>query len=441
MTAAESTKMRVEVTPRDESARGFDPGGLLVTLIRGSAWGLADQALMSAANFLTMVILARELTTTGFGSFVLAYTALLLANGLQGALIAQPHNVLGQARAGSAYSTYTRSTAAAQLGFATVLGAAALVAALIAALVAPSVAYLLLALSPAAFAWQFQEFVRRVLYTEHRFRAAFATDAISYGGQATGLVVLAATDRLSGPAALLVVAGTSLLGALFGGILIRESLRGRVERAFLRENWAFGKWLGAANVVSWLSGPFYLYLAALLIGAVGAAALKAAQVILGPLNAFELFLQTVLPVRFSAARERDGDSAVRHRLVIAYAASGPVVIGYAVLVAVFAEPILEALYPPAYARYGAVVALFALYYVILHSVVLLTSALASERSTRAIFRGHVAAVVAGLPIGWLLIETSGVRGAVLGMIVSALILTAVLAYAYRRPSVAVAPAP
>src|SRR5688572_19593946 len=65
------------------------------------AWGLADQMLISLTNFVTMVFLARGLGPAAFGVFVLVYTVMQFANGLQSALIIQPHNVLGATRAGA----------------------------------------------------------------------------------------------------------------------------------------------------------------------------------------------------------------------------------------------------------------------------------------------------------------------------------------------------
>ena len=152
-----------------------------------TTWGLADQVLLSATNFAAIVIMARSVEADAFGAFVVAYTALLIANGVQTGLVAQPHNVLGQRIDGAEYRAYTTTLAAAQL----VLAAA------------PSrprpggrrsrrgrradYAGMVLALAPAAFAWQLAEFVRRVLYTEDRIRTAFTTDVLAYGGQLAAL--------------------------------------------------------------------------------------------------------------------------------------------------------------------------------------------------------------------------------------------------------------
>src|SRR4051812_32461616 len=101
------------MSARFNGRKTWAPGSLL----RFSAWGLADQALISATNFVTMILLARGLGSSAFGLFVLMYTCLLFANGLQTALFTQPQNVLGAERRGDAYERYTSSTAVGQTAF------------------------------------------------------------------------------------------------------------------------------------------------------------------------------------------------------------------------------------------------------------------------------------------------------------------------------------
>ena len=399
-------------------------------VLQRSAWGLGDQALISAANFATMLVLARELAPAAFGSFVLAYTAVLFVNGLQTALVTQPHNVLGQSADGYAYRIYTTSTALGQLAFTGASAVLAAVAALGASLAGSGVTPLLVAVGPVVVAWQLQEFVRRVLYTEQRLGGAFAIDVVSYGGQVAALVGLATADALTAPVALYTVAATSSVSLFLGAWMTRRSFAPAADRTALAENWSFGKWLGGAIGASWLTAQLYVYLAALLLGAPAAGALRAAQILLGPLNAFYVFLFTLLPIRFSAARDRDGDPAVDSALKRWYAATSPVALAYCVLAAIFAEPLLALLYNDRYASYANVVVLFAVYYVVQHLVYVVTSALIAKRRTRPLFTGNLYAGLLGVAVGWLLIQTWEVEGAAVGMILGAVVLNVVFWRAY-----------
>src|SRR3990172_13345198 len=118
-------------------------------LLQTSLWGLSDQALISVANFLTMVLLARALSPTGLGSFVIVYTGMLFAATLQAAMITRPHNVLGAALEGDEYARHTTATAASQVAFATAAASVALAAATAGHLLRWSFSPPLLALPPA----------------------------------------------------------------------------------------------------------------------------------------------------------------------------------------------------------------------------------------------------------------------------------------------------
>lgn len=80
----------------------------MLRLLGKSPWAVADQLLISATNFATMVLLARGLSQEAFGSFTLIYSVLLFANSLQSGLITLPHNILDTARHGEDYTAVTR---------------------------------------------------------------------------------------------------------------------------------------------------------------------------------------------------------------------------------------------------------------------------------------------------------------------------------------------
>jgi O-antigen/teichoic acid export membrane protein len=381
-------------------------------------WGLADQGVASGVNFLTLILLARVLSPTDFGFFVLAFALLQLATLLQTALVTRPHNVLAATRSGDSYTSYTRTLALAQLAFAAAMAllvAAASGAAFVVGIPEPSV---FLCAAPALAGWQLQEFGRRVLYTEERLPGAFANSTLTYGGHFCALLVLWRIGELTAESALLALAIATLIGAMVAGIQLRPSLSGEIDRSSIRANWVFGRWLTAADVGYWFSSNFYLYLAAVVLGPAASAVLKAAQTLLGPVSVFLAFYLNYLPIRFARALGDGQEARIGHSSTSAVARATSVTLAYCLLVAVFAGGLLGLVYGDAYADEATTVRLFAVYYVLLSASLVLVAVVTAKRLTKQIFYAHAVGALVSLIVGWPLLEAFGPPGAVVGMIVS-----------------------
>lgn len=392
------------------------PGARLPSGGRPELWGLLDQGLVSSVNFLAIILLARSLVPTEFGYFVLAFTILQSAGTLQAALITRPHNVLGATRRGRDYADYSTTAAAAQVGFTGALAVLVAVAAGIAFAAGVSRAGLFLALVPALVCWQLQELGRRMLYTEGRLAAAFANDVVSYGGQASALLVLWRLDLLTGTRALLTLAATFALGAALVAWQLRATLSGRLDGSSLAANWHFGKWLGLAEVGQWFSTQFYIYLGGAIVGPIASGVLKAGQTLLGPMSVFLTFVTSYLPIVLARDLASSGTIGVKTRR--SFAVILPVVLPYCLVMALFARPVIEFVYGSDYGRFANVVRLFALYYVLLAFSTVAVAVLSAKSMTREIFIGQAGAATVSLAIGWLLLRESGAAGGVVGILVS-----------------------
>jgi O-antigen/teichoic acid export membrane protein/thymidylate kinase len=419
----------IEDVPRSLSPR--EKGGMLG--LGRNAWAVADQMLISATNFVTMIFLARGLSRADFGEFTLVYSVLLFANSIQSGLITQPHGILGATRRGKEYATYTTTTGVSQVilaGFASLL---TLLTWGIVALLGWDSAPLVLALVPSIMAWQLQEFFRRVLYTEGRLDAAFANDVISYGGQAVAIVALEFSDQLTAPLALYALAVTSAIAAVLGVWQIRGSLTRRIDPTVFRENWHFGKWIAGGDIVGqWLSTQMFVYLAAALIGAAAAGVLRAVHTIFGPTRVLAYLFVTVLPIGFAKTLAAQGKQVLHTKLKLAAATALPILGGYCLLVALLAGHLLKWLYRNRYDGNASVLSLYALATFMSYVAMLIAAALRAKRMTRSLFIGQLYASLIAIPIGWITIHALGTIGAVLGMTVTYLALSFLFWRAYRR---------
>jgi len=388
---------------------------------------------VSLTNFVTMLLLARVLEAPDFGKFTLVYGALTFAGVLQATLITQPHNVIGASLKGADYARYTASSGLAQLVYAGVVAGLTIFAAARTRGLDLEISGLLYGLAPAIMAWQLQEFIRRVLYTERRTLAAFVNDVTSYGGQAITIVVLSFIGRLNGQSALYAVGATSAAAVIVGFVQIRGSLAFPPAASAFRDNVSFGKWLAGAEIGYWLSTQIYLYLAAAILGPAGAGLLKAVQLLFAPLNVILFFLNSTLPVRFASAHAGTGRSGLDRQVRRAYAVIIPVVVSYCVPVTALGGALLRVLYGDTYSGGGVVVGLFGLFYLLVTPFAVLSGALRALRRTRPIFVGYLLASVTSVSMGWFLVERAGVEGAAAGMAFSASIVTIYCGLAYFRP--------
>lgn len=407
--------------------------------LRYALLGLADQSLIAATSFVTLVLVARAAGPSGFGAFVLVYALLQYGASLQTALITQPHNVLAP-RDPAAYVRYTSATARRQALLAG--GAAAALAAAGGALAAAGsgAAPLVAAAAPALLAWQALEYVRRVLYTEGRLGAAVAVDGLAYGGQAAAVLALAAAGSLSGPAALLAMAAALGAGAAAGAWATRASFR-RGARADLGEHWAFARWLAGATSAYWLSAQIYPLLAAVVLGTEATGLMKAAFVLLGPLNVILILLDTLLPIAFARGLEAGGRAVLDARLRLAYLATAPAIGLYCLVVVLVGDRALRAVFGAEFAGQTALLALAALYYGVSYATRILSAALRARRRSAAVFAAYAGASAVGLTLGWPALALGGIEAGVGTMVAGAAVAWLVLLRAYRaereRPAVLV----
>jgi O-antigen/teichoic acid export membrane protein len=406
-----------------------------------SVWGLADQLLISATNFVTMALVIKALPdAAAFGIFSLVYSALLFANIIQSALVTQPHNVLATSREGDAYRSFTSALGVMQIalvvGLTLLCGGAAIGSAAIHASITP----LLIALVPSIFAWQLQEFIRRVLYTEGRLGGAFLNDIISYGGQIVVTAVLFHLHRLTGPSAMYALAITSAAAIVLGVWQIRGSIGRQIDRAAITETWHFGKWLVGSEILSWCSSMYlYLYLLAMLVGAQATGILRASQLLYGPARVFSFFLQTILPIQFARTLAQGGESAMHKQILKGFGFVAILLGPYCLLMAIFPRMILTAVCKPEYAQYPRVLTLYSISAMLSYCTMVIMAALTARRQTRDVFMGNVYGSIVAAALAWPFIAKFGVSGAVLCMIVTALVVLSYYIYRYRNPKAAKEP--
>lgn len=286
-----------------------------------AAWSLADQSIISAANFLSILLLARFLPAVEFGVFMLMHTGLLLITSLQTSLLTQPHNILGAKLEGAAYHRFTGALVLAQALFGSLLcGVLAIVGVVLWHAVSRDVGIAIVALALAAMPWMAQEFVRRVLYTTSATRRAAANDSLCYGLQLAGVVLLvsfAAPAQLNAVSAIAIFGASSLVAVVFGAWQLRRqtTFHGkeffhRYARAAWARVWNFGRWLLGQNVTTWLGANGHVWVVGALLGAEVVGLYRAAIHLVNVINPLRQAAYAYLPARGSVAFKTGGHAGL-----------------------------------------------------------------------------------------------------------------------------------
>ena len=278
--------------------------GVRGTIARRAGWGLADQAFSSLTNFALGLVIARSVSASEFGAFSLAFATYLLAMGLVRAVVAQPLIIR--------YSTTSdediRTGLSNGTGAAVVLG---IVAAAIAAIVgvagdgAFAQAFLALAITfPGLLV---QDSWRFGFLAKGEPKAAFVNDFVWALVLFPVLAALGLTGSVSVFWATLAWGGSATVAALFG---IAQS------KAVPRPSRALDWWRTHRDITPAYIGEFgatagSAQAAMFGIGAVAdlvvVAALRAAEILMGPLKTVAQGLRMVAQPEAVRSLARGGD--------------------------------------------------------------------------------------------------------------------------------------
>lgn len=277
-----------------------------------AGWGVADQALSSLTNFAVGVFVARELGPTEFGAFSLAFATYLFALNASRGLATDPLSV----RFSDVPAASWREAAAAATGTAVLVGMVLGACCVLAALVLDNVvgrAFLALGLTLPGLL--LQDSWRYAFFTARRGRDAFLNDLVWAVALGPFLAAVMLSGQLHVQWFVLAWGGAAAVGGLAGAvqarILPRLSLAARWHRThqhlavrYLSENITF-------NAATQLR----LYGVGVISGLAAVGALRASELLLGPVNLVMMGVGTLMAIP-EAAKLANRDLAHMRRFVI-----------------------------------------------------------------------------------------------------------------------------
>ena len=390
---------------------------------------LVDQAVVSLANFLCNVLLARALGLGAFGTYSLAWMGVLFLNGMQIAAITAPMMSIGPKQSDASLPAYYGALFWQAVTCAVLSGLVLFVAAAgIGALSSERGLHLPFALAAAGVAFQLQDYTRRYFFVTGRASRALGSDVMSYLGQLGLIAVLALMGSLTTERALWCSAATSLAGSsMLLADLPAARLQVRDVTSVWRQHWPTAKWLSGSAILQWFSGnQLFTVAAAAIVGVTAAGAMKAAQNIMGVLHILFQGLENVLPTEAARRLHSGGLHALLAYVRRLSALTGALTLAAVLAAFLLPELWLRLLYGAEVVEYAFVLRWYAVIYLLVFIGTPLRACLRALEATQSIFWSTAVATGFSIATAHLLTARFGVHGAMVGIAISFLVMQTAL---------------
>ena len=391
-------------------------------------WGLADQGVVSAGNFLTNLLLLRALPPAEFGSYALLLNAMIFLNTMQQSLIGYPLCVRGAQATGTRFRWIVTGGLLATVGMFAVN-----VLVLLAACLWTGQLPLLVPLVAALLFWQTQDTLRVSFISQLRQRAAVPGDALGYLGQALVVGLLWRFLSLNIAKALWVAAGTSLAAFALQWWQLRPAWP---ERGMLRpifgDFWRLGRWSVPARVMGFFTLQAFPWVIAARHGTAQVATYQALFQLLALANPILLSMGNLITASIARSDGRSARAGTRYGVLTL-----GLTWGYLLVLGVGAPLALRLLYGgrSSYAGDAAMLRIFALAWVFEAVALVSTATLGGMERVKGLFwvqlSGCLGAVLVALPLVYLRGVAAAGTGLLLVNVVRAVVGMGLVAWAVR----------
>jgi O-antigen/teichoic acid export membrane protein len=399
------------------------------------ALSLADQVLSVGGMFLVNIALARTQSKTEYGVFALCYSVFTFLSGLHNAAILETYTVYGSGRYNGHFEDYEallwRSNRI--VGVVLTLVLLAIWGGIVSGSGKASNGSVLgMALASAVLLTA--SFVRRTFYMRRRPDLAARFSATYFVVCAVMLVVSLKVNLLTGLTAFLIaavawlVAGASVAHQLPGNGSRRTFTE--IEPGYWGEHWKYARWVFVTALVFQFTTQAYYWLAAGILNVGEVANLRAMYNIVTPieqvLSAAALLVLPVMAHRY-ASRRTEGLLPVWKGYVFgSVIATG----GFSLLILVLGRRGMHLLYGGKFDDISVLVILLSLLPLFMSVGNTMNAALKAMEKPQAVFYAYAISGASTFAVGIPLILHWGLRGAVLGMLVSGTAYTVTLGVAF-----------
>ena len=380
---------------------------------------IADQGVVSAANFAATIIVGRFCSKEELGIYALGFTLVLLAQNTQQSLVTSAYMVFSPKMDRDERHAYTGSMVMHHAAIA----ALCLVAFSSAGLILQrsgraDLAPLLWTLSLASGAVLLKELARQMSFAAMRIHIALLLDSLFSVVQVSGMLLLALVGVLSGSSAYWVLGLAGLISGLTW--LIARGRTFRIEKHRIvpdfQRNWRFSQWIFATNLAFIASNQVYPWLLLTFHGTAANGDFGASYTIIMLTNPFILGVGNFLAPRTVHALTDEGVAAMAR--VVRKASLFFLVLmgGFALSMLVLGDWVLYLLFGPKYIGLSVTVALLAASQLTFSLNIPLNHGLNALERPDVAFRALLCSLVVTATLGVWLVWQWGPPGVALGLL-------------------------
>lgn len=396
---------------------------------------LLDQALVSGANFVTGVLLARFLGLHAYGIFAMAWLVVLFFGSVQQSFIIAPLQTLVPKRDPDEQRRLKASLFLIQLltgllSMALTWGFCQLSETLF--LDQTPLGGLTIILPVTVFTFLMNEYFRKLFFAESRQQTALVLDLISYGTQIAGLLLVASQGALDLRRALIIIAVSNSISTVYG--LFRShglSADFAHFRRHLAEVWDYSGWLIGTSLLQWCSGNFFIITAGGLLGPAPVGAIRMAQNVVGVLNILFLAMENFIPTNAAKIYHEFGLRYLYTYLRQVMLLAGAATIAALSMIMVFSREIIRMLYGAGFEEYDHVLLGFSILYVFVFTGLPLRYFIRTVEKNRDIFISYVLSAGTSLLLAGPMVSGFGVTGVVIGLVLAQVIVQLWFLYSLR----------
>ena len=390
---------------------------------------IMDHGLISLSNFLLGVLLARYLGSEQYGAYALAFSTFVLLSLVHSALAMEPMSVFAPSIYRKTLREYLGLLLWVQLAGSAIIVVCGGVGGVLFSLLGDH-SHLISAFEGIALAspcvlifW----FARRAFYLQLRPAQALIGSIVYSAVLCFGIWVLAFSNLLS-PFTAFAVMGTA---ALLTGVLLLFLLRPTISRKAIakvlsmrevgKQHWHYGRWAFASALFIWVPWNGFYSVVAHFSGLAGSGALKALLNLAMPMTQTYTAFSLLFISQAARLGHEKGWEAVK---IQAWRIAGLYTLGssaYWILVCVFRTQLIHLMYGGHYQEITSLVPVVAVASILSGAAMGPTIAIRAMRSPASVtaiyFGSSIVCVLVGVPAcrAW------GVRGAVIGILLSSII--------------------